>query len=193
MMKERKRCIGIRKPHKPFEKRVPLTPAHIQKLAQHHPDLHFLIEKSNNDKNPENERAYRDEVYQRLPNVTLVEPSASGKLPCSVIMDIKEIPQEHIETGKTYIFFSHTYKGQVENMDTLRVFLKNGCTLVDYEMLVREVTDQVFEEGFDEYWSSKLDEKTREERAKEKESIRKKCPRRRSSPAPYISVGTPGA
>ncbi len=48
--------------------------------------------------------------------------------------------QEHlIEPGKTYLFFSHTHKGQAYNMRMLQQFIARECTLIDYELL-RETT-----------------------------------------------------
>jgi len=58
--------------------------------------------------------------------------------PCPVIFAVKEIPQDFFEPGKTYVFFSHTIKGQPYNMPMLKRMLELGCTLIDYE----KVTDE---------------------------------------------------
>lgn len=40
-----------------------------------------------------------------------------------------------IEQGKTYVFFSHTHKGQSYNMRMLQEFINKKCTLIDYELM----------------------------------------------------------
>jgi alpha-aminoadipic semialdehyde synthase len=57
---------------------------------------------------------------------------------CPIIMGIKEIPPEKIEAGKTYIYFSHTIKGQAGNLPALRRLLQQKCQLIDYERIVDE-------------------------------------------------------
>ncbi|HEC82123.1 MAG TPA: hypothetical protein ENI42_06870, partial [Thermoplasmatales archaeon] len=42
------------------------------------------------------------------------------------------------EPGKTYVFFSHTIKGQKHNMPMLKRILELNCTLIDYEKIVDE-------------------------------------------------------
>jgi alpha-aminoadipic semialdehyde synthase len=56
--------------------------------------------------------------------------------PSSVVFAVKEIPGEFFEKGKTYVFFSHTIKGQKHNMPMLRKMMELGCTLIDYERIV---------------------------------------------------------
>jgi alpha-aminoadipic semialdehyde synthase len=51
-------------------------------------------------------------------------------------MAIKEIPVELLQPGKTYLFFSHTIKGQSHNMPLLRRLLELDCQLIDYERVV---------------------------------------------------------
>jgi alpha-aminoadipic semialdehyde synthase len=56
-----------------------------------------------------------------------------------VIVGVKEIPIELLsDTAKTYIFFSHTIKGQKENMPALQKIMDSGSTLIDYEKIVNE-------------------------------------------------------
>ncbi len=45
-----------------------------------------------------------------------------------------------IEQGKSYVFFSHTHKGQSYNMRMLQELINKKCTLIDYE-LMRDGTD----------------------------------------------------
>lgn len=56
--------------------------------------------------------------------------------PSSVVFAVKEIPVEVFEQGKTYVFFSHTIKGQEHNMPMLQKMMQMGCTLIDYERIM---------------------------------------------------------
>lgn len=55
-----------------------------------------------------------------------------------VVMGVKEVPVDAVQPGKTYVFFSHTIKGQAYNMGLLRALMERGCTLIDYERIVNE-------------------------------------------------------
>ena len=57
---------------------------------------------------------------------------------CPTIFAIKEIPPTLLEAEKTYVFFSHTIKGQAGNMPMLRRLMELGCQLLDYERIVDE-------------------------------------------------------
>ncbi len=65
----------------------------------------------------------------------------AGAKPCTgmeagdIIFGVKEIPEEKIIDGKTYLFFSHTIKGQKENMSMLKRLMDSGSTLIDYEKI----------------------------------------------------------
>ncbi len=52
-----------------------------------------------------------------------------------IILGVKEIPVEKIVGGKTYLFFSHTTKGQKNNMVLLQKIIDSGSTLIDYEKI----------------------------------------------------------
>jgi len=58
--------------------------------------------------------------------------------PGDVVFGVKEIPVEKIIDNKTYFFFSHTIKGQMENMSLLKKILQSGSTLIDYEKITDE-------------------------------------------------------
>jgi alpha-aminoadipic semialdehyde synthase len=68
----------------------------------------------------------------------------AGAKPCigmesgDVIFGVKEIPEEKIIEHKTYLFFSHTIKGQKENMPMLKRLMDSGSTLIDYEKITDE-------------------------------------------------------
>ncbi len=54
---------------------------------------------------------------------------------CDLIIGVKEVPQELLIPGKTYMFFSHTIKKQPHNAKLLRTILDKKIRLVDYEVI----------------------------------------------------------
>jgi len=108
-----------------WEKRVPLIPSHARELADRHP-VEFRIQ-------PSDIRVFADQDY-RLSGI----PVEEGLSPCPIVLALKEIPIDLIERGKIYLFFSHTAKGQPQNMPMLRKMMDLGCTIIDYEKMVDE-------------------------------------------------------
>ncbi|MCK6628785.1 MAG: bifunctional lysine ketoglutarate reductase /saccharopine dehydrogenase family protein [Anaerolineae bacterium] len=118
--------IGLRREDKnQWERRVPLTPTHIARLIQQH-QIEFLVQ-------PSPIRAFPDAGYAAA-GATVQEDLSAAQ----IILAIKEIPIELLERGKTYLFFSHTIKGQPHNMPLLRRLLELDCQLIDYERVVDE-------------------------------------------------------
>ena len=48
------------------------------------------------------------------------------------------LPSSFFEKEKSYVFFSHTIKGQPYNMEMLRSLVDRKCTLLDYELVTDE-------------------------------------------------------
>jgi len=116
--------LGIRREDKNrWEKRVPLTPDHVRELQNKH-GITTVVQ-------PSAIRVFPDELYR------LVGAQVQDDLsPTSVVFAVKEIPADLFEKGKTYVFFSHTIKGQKQNMPMLKKMMALGCTLIDYERIV---------------------------------------------------------
>jgi alpha-aminoadipic semialdehyde synthase len=118
--------IGVRREDKnEWERRVPLTPAHVSKLVQQH-HLSLIVQTSPI-------RAFSDEDYVNAGAAVQEDIS-----PATVVLAVKEIPIELLQANKTYIFFSHTIKGQPYNMALLKRLLELNCQLIDYERVVDE-------------------------------------------------------
>jgi len=118
--------IGIR--HEslyPSERRAPLTPEHVA----------FLIARKNLDivvqSSPK--RVFTDREY-----LAAGARIADSLKECSVIMGVKEVPEDEYEEGKTYIHFSHVVKGQYYNMPRLKKMMDLNCNLIDYEKITDE-------------------------------------------------------
>jgi alanine dehydrogenase len=118
--------IGIRREDKnEWERRVPITPQDAAELKREH-SVDVIVQ-------PSMIRAIRDQEFAEQ-GVTVQEDLG----PASVVLAIKEIPEYVFEPDKTYVFFSHTIKGQPYNMPMLKRILDVGCTLIDYERVVDE-------------------------------------------------------
>jgi alpha-aminoadipic semialdehyde synthase len=105
-----------------WERRAPIVPA----------DLAEIIEVSGT-------RAFVENSDKRFFKETLYK--AAGAQICrgmddgDVIIGVKEIPVDKILDNRTYLFFSHTIKGQKENMPLLKRIIDSGSTLIDYEKI----------------------------------------------------------
>jgi alpha-aminoadipic semialdehyde synthase len=116
--------IAIRREDKnEWERRTPLTPAHVAWLTQEQ-GVEVLVQ-------PSTIRVFTNAAYAAA-GATLPEDLSAAQ----VVLAIKEIPAALLQPNKTYLFFSHTIKGQAHNMPMLRRLLELNCQLIDYERVV---------------------------------------------------------
>ncbi len=113
----------IREGKNPPDKRVPLSPQQCKLLMTQYPGLELLVQ-------PSDIRAFKDEEYEAM-GIPLQEDLGA----CSVLLGVKEVPLDMLIPGKTYLFFSHTYKLQPYNRTLLQEILRKKIRLIDYEML----------------------------------------------------------
>lgn len=119
--------IGIRHEDKYLlEKRVALTPSHLIKLIKD-TDLEFYVQSSA-------KRVFRDEEYQSIGAHIVDEFPEDVK----TIFGVKEMPMEFFREGNTYIFFSHTIKGQYYNMPMLKRMMDKKVNLIEYERITND-------------------------------------------------------
>lgn len=120
-----KHKVGIRYEDKYLmEKRVPLVPTHVKQLVDQGIEVQVV---------PSEKRIFKDEEYKAVGARLMSEP-----LDADVILGVKEMPIGYFKPKKTYIFFSHTIKGQVYNMPLLRNMMESEINLIDYERIVDE-------------------------------------------------------
>ncbi len=118
--------IGIRREDKSkWEARIPLVPEDMAALRRDH-GVEFRVQ-------PSNQRAFSQEALTRAG--AEIDEDLS---PCPIILGVKEIPVSRLEPSKTYVFFSHTIKGQPYNMAMLRRLMNLGCNLIDYERIASD-------------------------------------------------------
>lgn len=116
--------IGIRRESKNYwERRAPLSPQHVRTLVNE--NVQVLVQKSAI-------RAFTDEEYARA-GAQLVDNLKDA----DIILGVKEVPIDDIIKGKTYMFFSHTFKGKQHkyNMRRLAAYVRNDIRLIDYELI----------------------------------------------------------
>lgn len=118
--------VGIRREDKnQWEARVPITPDHVKALSGELP-VDFAVQTSPI-------RVFGDSDYERA-GASVVENLDD----CPVVFAVKEIPKELLREGTTYIYFSHTIKGQPYNMEMLKRLMELKCQLIDYECIADE-------------------------------------------------------
>lgn len=121
-----KKIIGIRREDKNiWERRVPLIPDHVRILKEDN-GIETIIQ-------PFERRAFSNTEFENA-GVTLQEDISE----CPTVFAVKEIPIKLLQKEKTYIFFSHTIKGQDYNMPLLQKLIDLRCTLIDYELIANE-------------------------------------------------------
>jgi saccharopine dehydrogenase (NAD+, L-lysine-forming) len=119
-------AIGIRREDKgKWERRVPITPEKARELREKH-GIEFFVQ-------PSPVRIFGAGEYERA-GATVQEDLC----PTKIVFGVKEVPPQHFQPGKTYVFFAHVIKGQPYNMPMLRRMMELGCNLIDYE----KVTDE---------------------------------------------------
>lgn len=117
------KTIGLRREDKNiWEKRVALIPDHIKQLKNDF-GIETVVQ-------PFAERAFSDQEFADA-GATINEDLSE----CPIIIAVKEVPIKKLYADKTYLFFSHTIKGQAYNMPLLQKNLDLKCTLIDYELI----------------------------------------------------------
>src|SRR5690606_3608219 len=110
----------------PPDKRVPLTPKQCKELLETYPNLEIYVQ-------PSPIRTFADSEYTDQ-GIELREDLSN----CDLLMGIKEVPIDMLIPGKSYMFFSHTFKKQRYNRKLLQAILDKKITLIDYEVLTDE-------------------------------------------------------
>ncbi|KAJ3386881.1 hypothetical protein HDU92_002229 [Lobulomyces angularis] len=118
--------LGIRREGKNrWERRVPLSPDAVKEIIS---TLNCKVYIQ-----PSEKRIFEDYKYEHAGAVLQDDLSKAD-----VIIGVKEVPEEELIPNKTYLYFSHTHKGQSYNMTSLRAILEKKIQLLDYELLTNE-------------------------------------------------------
>ena len=128
------------------EKRVAITPNLTKQILDW--GYEIILQPAIHPETKEIKRAFPDNSYKQL-GVEINEDLSKA----NVIFGIKEIDIDKILAGKTYVFFSHTHKGQIKNLDMLRTLVEKKSTVIDYELIrteknIRLITAFTFNAGY---------------------------------------------
>ncbi len=104
-----------------YERRAPLTPADVRWLIKK--GVKVEVESSKT-------RIFKDQQYIKAGARVLDRFKEA-----SLLLGIKQPRVGNIHKDKIYMLFSHTIKGQPENMPLLKEFIKRGVTIIDYEKI----------------------------------------------------------
>ena len=116
--------IGLIKEGKlPPDERVALIPEQCVELKERWPEVELVVQESE-------VRRIPDEEYIAA-GVEVVKDVSD----CDILIGVKEVNVEDLIEGKTYLFFSHTFKKQPYNAKLLAAILKKKVSLIDYETL----------------------------------------------------------
>jgi len=114
--------VGILREAKPGEARAPLTPHDAAWLRKRKIEIEV-------ESNPA--RIFKDAEYQKA-GARVVDRFRKA----SLLVGIKEPEVSSVYPDRIYSIFSHTIKGQSQNMSLLKECLRKNITLVDYERIV---------------------------------------------------------
>ena len=118
--------IGIRHEDKyKMERRVALTPSHVKSLIDDY-GMRVLVESSP-------KRVFTDDEFAAA-GAEIVNDLSEAQ----IIFGVKEMPIDFFEKEKTYIFFSHTIKGQEYNMPLLQRMIEKKINLIEYEKIAND-------------------------------------------------------
>ncbi|KAI8972025.1 Saccharopine dehydrogenase-domain-containing protein [Mycotypha africana] len=115
--------IGIRREDKSrWERRAALTPSSVKRLIEETGAQVYV--------QPSTKRIFSIESYEKAGAIISEDISKAD-----IILGIKEVPEAALIDGKTYLFFSHTHKGNEKNMPMLQSIIDKNIRLIDYELM----------------------------------------------------------
>ena len=114
--------VGILRETKGFEHRAPLVQSEVEWLVDG--GVKVEVESSPG-------RVFSDGEYKK--NGALITDKIRD---ASLLVGIKEPRVHDLHSGKIYMVFSHTAKGQTHNMPLLKACLRKKISLIDYERIV---------------------------------------------------------
>ena len=126
----------IREGKTPPDNRVALTPSQCKWIHKNSSKVKVIVQSCDH-------RCFTDKEYQ-MGGVEVKEDVSD----CDILVGIKEVPIKDLIEGKTYLFFSHTRKKQLQNQQMFRSILQKEITLIDYECLEHDDGQRIIGFGF---------------------------------------------
>lgn len=129
--------IGIlRETRRWKDRRVAITPETAAWIKQNYPTIDIVVQ-------PSSLRVHKDEEYAQI-GIPVVEDISD----CDLLIGVKEVANEALIEGKTYLMFAHVAKEQSHNQEFFRLMAQKKITLIDYEYLVDKHNDRLVAFGF---------------------------------------------
>lgn len=131
--------IGILRETKRWEdRRVAVTPETAKLIIDNYPNVEMFVQSSQL-------RIHKDEEYARL-GIPVVEDVSR----CDVLIGVKEVAEDALINGKTYLMFAHVAKKQTYNRPLFKEMVKKKITLIDHEYLTDSINNRLVFFG---YWA----------------------------------------
>ncbi len=118
------------------DRRVAITPETAALMLQNHPEIELFVQSSDL-------RVHQDHEYQQL-GISVVDDVSH----CDLLIGVKEVANEALMEGKTYVMFSHVAKEQAYNRDFFKLMAQKKITLLDYEYFVDQHRTRLVAFGF---------------------------------------------
>jgi len=103
------------------DKRAAVTPATAAKIIKKWPGTEVYVQ-------PSETRAFTEQEYEKAGAVVKKDLTE-----CDILMGVKEVTEEALIEGKTYLMFAHVAKKQQHNRFFFRTMAEKKITLIDYE------------------------------------------------------------
>ena len=118
------------------DRRVGITPATARLITDSYPNIELYVQSSK-------VRIHPDREYSEL-GISVVDNIDH----CDLLIGIKEVDEEELIPGKTYLIFSHVGKQQPYNRNFFREMVQKKITLIDYEYLTDKNNNRLVAFGF---------------------------------------------
>jgi saccharopine dehydrogenase (NAD+, L-lysine-forming) len=116
--------IYIRSELNSNEYRCPIIPLHIPKLIEY--GYIIYVESSTN-------RIYNDDEYKKMGAIITNKKWYSKEFNNGLIIGLKELDNLNMLDNHNHIYFSHSYKNQINSKEILTSFKKSNSILYDFE------------------------------------------------------------
>lgn len=136
--------LWLRHETRTTERRTPIVPSDARRLVES--GVRITVEDSP-------QRVFPTEAYEEVGCQVAAPGSWVSAPPRTVIVGLKELPDEPTELPHRHIFFGHAYKGQPGAEALLRRFTAGGGALLDLEYLVDDQGRRLAAFG---YWAGYL-------------------------------------
>lgn len=131
--------LWLRHEARTTERRTPVVPSDARRLVEH--GVTLTVEESP-------QRIFPIEDYEAIGARVVPAGSWASAPEDTVILGLKELPDDPAELTHRHIFFGHAYKGQPGASDLLSRFAAGGGALLDLEYLVDDKGRRLAAFGF---------------------------------------------